>query len=71
MTTPAPDGTVSRARGTVHPDRILDAPAERVWLMWTEPTRLGRWLGPVEQGAPGDGPPSWSGWMPTRPPPAR
>ena len=33
--------------------RILDAPPELVWRMWTEPDRLVRWWGPQHFSSPG------------------
>lgn len=33
--------------------RILDAPPERVWRMWTEPDQLVRWWGPEHFTSPG------------------
>jgi uncharacterized protein YndB with AHSA1/START domain len=48
-------GAVDRAAGTVHLERRLAAPAERVWAALTDPARLGDWLAPVESGAPGPG----------------
>jgi uncharacterized protein YndB with AHSA1/START domain len=48
-------GAVDRAAGTVHLERRLAAPAERVWAALTDPARLGAWLAPVESGAPGPG----------------
>lgn len=53
--TAVPLGAVSRTGGTVRLERTFDASAERVWLMCTDPSNLGRWLGAVEQGAPGEG----------------
>lgn len=50
-----PTGAVSRARAAVHLERLLDAPRDRVWALWTDPERLGRWLAPVERGVPGPG----------------
>lgn len=52
---PALLGAVSRSCSAVHLQRQLPAPPERVWAAWTDPERLGRWLAPVEHGAPGPG----------------
>lgn len=46
-------GAVDSAAGTVHLERRLAAPVERVWDALTDPARLGDWLAPVESGAPG------------------
>jgi len=48
-------GAVSRTRASVHLERQLAASPDQVWAMWTDPERLGRWLAPVESGAPGPG----------------
>lgn len=39
----------------MHLERTFDAPTERGWLTWTDPARLRRWLGAVEEGAAGEG----------------
>lgn len=48
-------GTVDRATGSVHLERVLPASPERVWAALTEPDRMAGWLGPVESGTAGPG----------------
>lgn len=48
-------GSLSRTRTAVRLDRRLSASPVQVWAAWTDPVRLGRWLAPVESGAPGPG----------------
>src|SRR3954468_12524835 len=33
-------------RNSVAIERIVDAPAHRVWQMWTDPVRFATWYGP-------------------------
>lgn len=40
------------AQKTVHITRILNAPRERVWQVWTEPEHLKKWWGPKDFTAP-------------------
>lgn len=43
----APTTTTSTADREIAATRILDAPRELVWRVWTDPDHIGKWWGPI------------------------